>query len=67
MTTIIIICDHCKGSGKIRNFEVTNYHNNDTVEWEEKCSYCDGYGRLLKIEYIKIKKLDNKYLKLKEK
>ncbi len=66
METIIeiIICDRCKGLGKVKKSELVDYHHNEYDEWEEVCTYCNGTGRLKKITEIAILKLVNKDLAL---
>jgi DnaJ-class molecular chaperone len=63
MTETIVICDRCKGFGKIENSEVVDYHNNISDYWDEKCLTCDGSGRMVLV--TSTRKLTSSELKLR--
>ena len=61
----IILCDNCKGLGKIHYY--LDCDAGMPWSWDEKCLNCDGYGRLLQEVAIKIRKLTKEDLKIKPK
>ena len=65
MVKRIILCSTCKGLGKREVFEITNYHNGITIDWDSPCEFCDGTGRL--VEEITTRKLTEEELGLREK
>ena len=62
-----IICEVCKGSGKIKQSECVDFHHNDYIYWDEKCVWCDGYGRLHQTTEVTTRKLTKKDVELREK
>jgi DnaJ-class molecular chaperone len=58
----IIICDKCKGFGKIQCDELEDYHSRERKYWDEVCKNCQGTGRRLKMTKIYIVNLPEKYL-----
>ena len=63
----IIICDVCKGSGKLEQSEIEDYHHNDYIFWDEKCLSCNGYGRLIETTEVTTRKMTNEDFKLRKK
>lgn len=63
----IIICDVCKGSGKIQQEECVDYHHNDYDYWDEICTNCKGLGRLKQTITIVTVPLTKNDLMLREK
>jgi hypothetical protein len=60
----IVLCETCKGSGKIERQKIEDYHHNDYYIWDEVCGSCDGFGRVLRIIEISTLKLTLKDLSL---
>ena len=58
----IVICQRCKGIGKIVTSRCIDHHRRDYIDDEFKCDECGGTGRLKKI--IKYNKLTIKELKI---
>ena len=48
MTTEIILCDNCKGSGLINHEQLVDYHKCEYSYWTTQCKACKGSGRLVK-------------------
>lgn len=61
----IVLCDRCKGLGKIEMDETVNYHKNDKEYWDEECGACGGTGRLFEKTIIKTRKLNKQELKIR--
>ena len=57
-TLDIILCNHCKGSGRTSYEVCIDYHKRDYDTILETCKHCDGKGRLLKCTEITYKKID---------
>jgi DnaJ-class molecular chaperone len=60
----IVICEKCEGSGKIEHSERYDYHHGYDWVWDEPCSVCGGYGRLMKTVTTVFRKLTEEDLKL---
>ena len=60
----IIICPKCKGTGKIKESELTDYHHREWDEWDEPCCFCDGTGRV--VEQLQYRCLTKKELELRK-
>jgi DnaJ-class molecular chaperone len=60
----IIICEVCKGIGKIDQRELVDYHHREWDEWEAACPSCGGTGRMYK--FTETKKIQTHELKIKE-
>jgi hypothetical protein len=52
MSKQIILCENCKGEGKVYIGETIDYHKGDYEEWTEECPKCKGSGRLLLDERV---------------
>lgn len=63
----IIVCDSCKGSGKVEQSERYDYHHRYDWVWDEICSKCGGYGRVLKVVMTSFEKLTEENLTLRPK
>jgi DnaJ-class molecular chaperone len=59
----IIICDACKGEGKIEKNELTNYHHRERDYWDELCGKCGGTGRM--VVETKTRKLTKEEIELR--
>ncbi|MFW6219832.1 MAG: hypothetical protein ACOC33_03250 [bacterium] len=57
----IVLCDICKGFGKVQKSKLVNYHHDDYEYWYEVCTFCDGKGRVVqqKIDETYIMKMTN--------
>ena len=64
MNEEIVMCDECKGVGKIHKMYDVGCHKSE-YEYESKtCSRCKGSGRLLKEVIINFKPYDPKTAKI---
>jgi DnaJ-class molecular chaperone len=65
MEVKIILCEHCKGTGKVENRELTNYHHREWDVWDDRCGVCDGAGRVK--QTVTISKIAKFELELRKK
>lgn len=60
MAEEVMVCDRCKGNGKVECSELVDYHKGDYNYWWEKCIRCDGTGRLVKTTTVSYKPFKEK-------
>lgn len=56
-TTEIVLCNSCKGLGKIGTEVCIDYHKREYETVYKTCIYCDGKGRLRKVTEVTFEKL----------
>lgn len=62
----IVICEICKGMGKIEKSELIDYHQNTSEYWDEECTNCEGLGRVVKEVTIHTRKLSKEEIEINE-
>jgi len=65
MTETIIICDRCRGSGKVQQKKLEDYHHGTYYEWDEPCPRCGGTGRMVRQENVRKLRADELELRPK--
>jgi DnaJ-class molecular chaperone len=57
MSRELILCDRCKGDGKIYWDELVDYHKGLYDYHSKECDFCEGKGRVYKITTITYEKM----------
>lgn len=53
MNSKILLCDNCKGRGKIRYEKMVDYHKHEYNYEDKPCYSCKGSGRIVETTVIK--------------
>ena len=48
MSSEILLCSNCQGTGRATWVEYIPGHNSERIDHEETCDECEGSGRIVK-------------------